>query len=138
MFQRTISAIVDRPVTGHGAGAFESYFQKYKNADFGGVYSINKAHNSYLEFAADAGIPALILILVVIGGIAITSLTGMRRRKQDASYPAIGFSATALVALHSLVDFSLQIPAVATLYAVILGIGYAQAFPTGGGRHNRL
>lgn len=138
LFQRTISAIADQPVTGHGAGAFESYFQKYKNADFGGVYSINKAHNSYLEFAADAGIPALLLILFVIGAVAITSLTGTRRRKQDASYPAIGFSATALVALHSLVDFSLQIPAVATLYAVILGIGYAQAFPTGGGRHNRL
>ena len=47
-------------------------------------------------------------------------------------------AATALVALHSLVDFSLQIPAVAIMYATILGIGYAQAFPTGGGRHNRL
>ncbi len=138
LFQRTISAIADEPLTGHGAGAFESYFQRYKNADFGGVYSISKAHNSYLEFAADAGIPALILVVVVIGGIALSSLAGMRRRKQDASYPAIGFAATALVALHSLVDFSLQIPAVAIMYATILGIGYAQAFPTGGGRHNRL
>lgn len=138
LFQRTISAIADEPLTGHGAGAFESYFQRYKNADFGGVYSISKAHNSYLEFAADAGIPALIVVVVVIGGIALTSLAGMRRRKQDASYPAIGFAATALVALHSLVDFSLQIPAVAIMYATILGIGYAQAFPTGGGRHNRL
>ena len=33
----------------------------------------------------------------------------------------------ALVGLHALVDFSLQIPAVAILYACILGIGCAQA-----------
>ena len=35
-----------------------------------------------------------------------------------------------LVALHALVDFSLQIPAVAVTYAALLGIGVAQATPS--------
>lgn len=138
LFQRTISAIADQPGTGHGGGSFESYFQSYKNAEFGGVYSISKAHNSYLEFASDAGIPALVLLLAIYGWIVMSCFTGIRMRKQDAVYPAIGLAAAVMVGLHALVDFSVQIPAVASLFAVILGVGYAQAFPTGGGRHNRL
>jgi len=138
LFQRTLSAIADEPVTGHGGGSFESYFQSYKNAEFGGVYSISKAHNSYLEFAADAGIPALLLLLTVYGWVMLSCFTGIRRRKQDAVYPIIGLASGVLVGLHALVDFSVQIPAVAALFAMMMGVGYAQAFPTGGGRHNRL
>jgi O-antigen ligase len=138
LFQRTISAIADQPGTGHGGGSFESYFQSYKNAEFGGVYSISKAHNSYLEFAADAGIPALMLLLGIFGWIVLSCFNGIRMRKQDAVYPGIGLAAAIMVGLHALVDFSVQIPAVAALFAMILGVGYAQAFPTGGGRHNRL
>ncbi|ANK82832.1 MAG: hypothetical protein TEF_20030 [Rhizobiales bacterium NRL2] len=138
LFQRTISAIADEPLTGHGGGAFESYFHGYKNAQFGGVYAISKAHNSYLEFAADAGAPALLLLLGIYAWIAGACIRGVRVRRQDAIYPAIGLAAAALVGLHALVDFSVQIPAVAALFAMLLGVGYAQAFPTGGGRHNRL
>jgi hypothetical protein len=39
-------------------------------------------------------------------------------------------AATALVGFHSIFDFSLQIPAIALTYAVILGLGVAQAAPT--------
>ncbi|WP_417518349.1 O-antigen ligase family protein [Minwuia sp.] len=138
LFQRTFSAIADEPLTGHGGGSFESYFQSYKNADFGGVYAISKAHNSYLEFAADAGIPALILLLVLYAGVLLACFRGIRARQQDAGYPGIALAAGALVGLHALVDFSVQIPAVACLFALLLGVGYSQAFPTGGGRHNRL
>ncbi|MEC9346953.1 MAG: O-antigen ligase family protein [Pseudomonadota bacterium] len=138
LFQRTLAAIADRPLAGHGAGAFESYFQSYKNAEFGGVYAISKAHNSYLEFAADAGIPALVLLVLALSWLALACLYGVRARRQDAAYPAIGFAAATVVGLHALVDFSIQIPAVAATFAIVIGIGYAQAFPTGGGRHNRL
>jgi len=138
LFQRTLSAIADRPMTGHGGGAFESYFQGYKNAEFGGVYSISKAHNSYLEIAADVGVPALLVLLAVYAWILLACFAGIRVRQQDAGYPAIALAAGTLVGLHALVDFSIQIPAVAALFALILGVGYGQAFPTGGGRHNRL
>ena len=125
-------------MTGHGGGSFESYFQGYKNAEFGGVYAISKAHNSYLEFAADAGIPALFVIMAVYLWIVLACFSGIHARQQDSGYPGIALAASGLVALHALVDFSIQIPAVAALYAAILGVGYGQAFPTGGGRHNRL
>ena len=42
-----------------------------------------------------------------------------RRRDQVFALAAVG--ATVLVALHALVDFSLQIPAVAVTFAALLG-----------------
>jgi hypothetical protein len=35
------------------------------------------------------------------------------------------------VGMHALVDFSLQVPAVATTYAALLGIGVAQSYRSG-------
>ena len=51
-----------------------------------------------------------------------------RRRGQRFTLVAVG--ATVLVAMHALVDFSLQIPAVAVTFAALLGIGVAQATPS--------
>jgi len=38
----------------------------------------------------------------------------------------VEINACVLIELHSLVDFSLQIPAVAVFFAVLLGVGVAQ------------
>ena len=51
----------------------------------------------------------------------------LRRRRIDAVYPAIGLAATAQVAAHSLIDFGLQIPAVAVTYSLLLGVACAQS-----------
>jgi hypothetical protein len=59
--------------------------------------------------------------------LALTCLKGVRRRHRDWAFPAIGVAASVLVGVHALLDFSLQIPAVAILYAGIMGIGCAQA-----------
>jgi len=45
-------------------------------------------------------------------------------RQRNWIYPAIGFSSTVLVAAHSVVDFSLQIPALAVTYAAMLAQGF--------------
>jgi hypothetical protein len=55
---------------------------------------------------------------------------GVFQRRRDGIYPAIAVAATVLVGVHAVVDFSLQIPAVAVTYAAILGMGVAQSFST--------
>ncbi|HEU4735612.1 MAG TPA: hypothetical protein VFS48_01115, partial [Solirubrobacterales bacterium] len=45
----------------------------------------------------------------------------LRRRRSNALYPCLGIAATTLVGLHALLDFSLEIPAIAVTYAAILG-----------------
>jgi hypothetical protein len=59
---------------------------------------------------------------------------GVLVRRKNHVFPLFAASATVLVAFHSLVDFSLQIPAVALTYAVVLGMGVAQSMPSSGKR----
>ena len=51
-------------------------------------------------------------------------------RRRNRIYPVAALGATAVIAFHSAFDFSLQIPAIALTYAVILGLGVSQSFAT--------
>ena len=85
------------------------------------------AHDTYIEHLVELGIPATILLYtgpVLLFGMCVR---GVFNRRRDQVVPLVASSATVLVGLHSLVDFSLQIPAVAVTYAAILGAGCAQA-----------
>ena len=87
----------------------------------------DKAHNSYLEFALEAGVPALVLMIGVLGGLTALSAHGIWKHRENRLFPCIGVAAAALVASHAVIDFSLQIPAVAVIFAVLLGIATAQS-----------
>ena len=65
-------------------------------------------------------------------GLAWICLAGVNRRHRDWVYPATGVAASVLVGLHATVDFSLQIPAVAILYAGIMGLACAQSYSSVG------
>jgi len=52
----------DRPLTGFGLGTFPEVYQRYAVRDF--PFYANHAHNDWAEFAADGGIPFLLLVLI--------------------------------------------------------------------------
>lgn len=122
----TIEAISDRPWLGTGYGTFPEVFRIYRDESIGGI--VEKAHNTYLELALELGIPAALALLLAVVVVAMYCGVGIRRRRRDSIYPALGLAATVLVGTHSLVDFSLQIPAVAVTYSLILGAACAQSW----------
>ena len=126
----TIGAIADRPLLGGGLGAYPAIFQLHRTDAFPfHLPRHDQAHNSYLELAAEAGVPAALAILALVGWLVVRLL---RRNPADARstlYAAAGIGATVLVAVHALVDFSLQIPAIATTYFMILGLALSRAQP---------
>ena len=69
-------------------------------------------------------------LFLAIALLAFVCLRGVWSRHRHWIYPAIGFSASILVGAHALVDFSLQIPAVAYTYALMMGAAVAQSLPT--------
>jgi hypothetical protein len=69
-------------------------------------------------------------LFLAILWLALVCLRGVWVRRRNWIYPAIGVAATVLVGAHALVDFSLQIPAVAYTYALIMGVAVAQSLPT--------
>ena len=125
IFELTGSMIADRPLLGHGYGNFETAFMAYRDERFLGV--VDKAHNTYLEHIAELGIPMALVLYTAFSMVVLELVSGSRQRKRDRIYPFAALACTVLVASHALVDFSLQIPAVAITYSVVLGVGVAQS-----------
>ena len=118
--------IGDNPALGFGYGTFADGFRLYDQNE--GAVHYDRAHNTWLENAFELGIPAALLLYGALAGVALTCWRGVRRRRRDWVYPATGVAAAVLVGTHAMVDVSVQIPAVAMLFALILGIACAQSY----------
>lgn len=121
----TTDALGDNPLLGYGYGTYANSFRLYRDDRITGWY--DRAHNTYLENLFELGWPAAMALFASIGWCAWLCLRGLRRGRQDRTFPALGVAATALVGLHAGFDFSLQIPAVAMAFALVLGIACAQS-----------
>ncbi len=122
IWQATLSMIKDYPLTGTGIGSFIHRIPKYRPEGLNML--INFAHNDFLHIASELGVFGLLalsymLLAVVIRGIRLFSIAHTPIKK------AIGLgigSAGLSIAIHSLVDFNLHIPANAILFFVLSGV----------------
>lgn len=131
IYNATIEAIGDAPWLGTGAGTFADVFSLYHPPS---IYTrVLRAHDTYLENALELGIPGAVVLTLAIAGPAVICLIGIRRRRRNALYPCIGVAASVLVGLHATVDFTMQIPAVAATYALIMGAACSQSWSTRNG-----
>lgn len=133
IFSLTMKALGDRPLLGTGLGSFQTVFEAYRTPDL--PFFVNAAHNDYLENMLELGIPAALLLFGALLALFVMCVKGAIKRRRDAILPCIGVGVTALVAAHSLVDFSLQIPAVTATYLMLLGAAVAQSIPSGARIH---
>ncbi len=128
VYALVLGGIADRPWLGVGYGAFEEAFPVIRDETIVGNLIYDKAHNSYLEFAFEVGLPGFALMMALLAGICLRLLGGVWGRRRDRLFPCVGVGAAALVGTHALVDFSVQIPAVAITFALLLGVGFAQSW----------
>lgn len=117
----------DRPVTGHGLGGFAAAFNIGLRAAPGFDAYVDYAHNSYLELGIEGGIPALLISLALVGMAVGICITGLFSRSRGTSFAIATIAGTALIAGHALFDFSLQMPAVAVTFMLMLGVGASQS-----------
>ena len=136
VYRLILIAITDAPLLGTGFGTFADVFTSYRDTYVSNVGIWDKAHNTYLENALELGIPAALSLNAAIAILAWQTFKGVQRRKHGKLYPAIALATTLTVAVHSLVDFSLQIPAVSLTYAFLLGVGVAQSWRPGNPNNN--
>jgi len=130
IYETTLEMVKDSPLLGMGLGTYPQVFQLYRKSDRDHQVPARRAHNTYLENAAELGIPATLCLVLAVGGLCLMCLSGVRHRRSDVVIPAIGVAVTVLLGLHSFIDFSLQIPAVAATYVFIMGLGCAQSWST--------
>ena len=132
VYKTTLRAIADRPFLGYGLGSFASVFPAYRGTEFSpNDPSYDYADNIYLQLALESGVPGAVLFLLTMALIVGVCMWGARQRHRNGFFPALGVAATVLVGCHGMVDFALQVPAIAVTYALILGVAYSQAWSTG-------
>jgi O-antigen ligase len=125
-YRTTWTAIQDRPLLGTGYGTYADAFKAYNHPDTG-TYFLDKAHNTYLQLIMELGWPAAAALFSSLGLLVLRCLQGLFRHDRSGAYPAVLAACSVLVAIHSLVDFSLEMPANAATYALLLGVGCAQS-----------
>ena len=126
------AALVNLPF-GTGLGTFQDVFPSFRNPACGIAGIWEMAHNSYLENFLELGLPYLLFLGIGCFVLLRTLFRGYRKRREYRPFIAGGSAMTALVAVHSLVDFSLQIPAISAFYALLLSSSVTTAL----GRSNR-
>jgi O-antigen ligase len=133
-YRATMRMIADRPWFGTGQGTFAWAYPAYRSDDASIWGTWDRAHNTLMELAADMGVP--LAALVALGWILIFAVLihGVRNRRRDLIVPVSALSVGILAALHSLVDFSLQIPGFAIPALALVGAGLAQSFASVQGR----
>jgi O-antigen ligase len=126
IYPEVVRAIMDRPLLGHGLGAFHDVFRQYVPAE-AAVGEWVRAHNTYLENTFELGMPASVAFYSALLLICARIYRATVTRKHNRAFPCFALAAIATAATHSLFDFSLQMPATAGLFAVILAMGWAQS-----------
>jgi O-antigen ligase len=109
LLRSTVDMARDRPILGFGLGAWASAYPSYARFDDGSF--VNQAHNDWAQWAAEGGIPFLLLMLAVVIPLirpAIQSLWGL------------GLMA---VFVHAFVDYPMQQrPALAAYFFALAGV----------------
>lgn len=125
-----LHSIADAPITGFGYGAFQDVFPMYRDQSIGNIEIWDKAHNTYLEVWQGLGVIFGTALIGALVGLAAKCFIGAHKRRRDASPATVGAAASLLIGVHALVDFSIQIEAVALTFLALLAAGVAQSRST--------
>ncbi|HEY6329007.1 MAG TPA: O-antigen ligase family protein [Blastocatellia bacterium] len=124
LWRDTWALIQKHPLTGTGAGAFETAFPAYSHG--AGQYIVQQSHNDYLQLAADCGVTGAVFgagFLVLLYRAYKRALNS-GNRSLSAITLGCGGGIFALLT-HSLFDFNLQILSNALLFLFLVAIIYA-------------
>jgi O-antigen ligase len=127
-YRATLRMIADHPWLGTGLGTFADAFPSYRSSSVSmwGVWDV--AHNTLLEIASEMGLPVAALVVVAWTVIFVVLARGVLTRRRDAVVPVAALAVAILAVLHSLIDFTLQIPGYSIVALALIGAGLAQSF----------
>jgi O-antigen ligase len=126
LYELTLAALEDNAWLGTGYGSFGDTFQTYRTPDI--HQPVLRAHNTYLDNAVELGIPAAAALTLAATFLAVVCFLGARRRSRDTIYPRVALAASVLVGVHATMDFTIEVPAVAAAFCLLLGCGVAQSW----------
>ena len=123
-----IEAIRQRPLLGAGIGTFEDMFPSLRGDNFYSWGVWDYAHSTILEIAVEMGVPvAAMVVIAVLASLFILARAAIKSEGRSRRLLAAIAGIAVLSYLHSLIDFSLQIPGYLIPFGILLGCGLARA-----------
>jgi O-antigen ligase/tetratricopeptide (TPR) repeat protein len=124
----------DFPIVGIGLGDWPEIFARYQSPPWTELF-FSEAHNDYIQWTAETGLIGAVFLLW-FAWAAIRELTSRRSSVTALAVPVFAAIVAGLVSMCviELFDFDLRIPALAFLFAVMLGLGIRLTSAFGGGR----
>lgn len=111
--------IKQNPWTGVGFGTYFLAIPEYEIST--GRVKLEQAHNDYLDLAANGGLVAVVLAAWFLAMIAWRARYSLRSRDLYRRAAALGAAAAILgIAVHSRVDFGLQLTGLAVVFAALI------------------
>jgi len=120
----SLPLIKDHLLLGAGAGSFYAVFPQYRQKDV--VLLYDHAHNDYAQMLSEHGIIGVLPLLCLIFACLKNVIATLRERK-TLLFQAMAFAplmSIIAIALHSTVDFNLQIPANAATLVVVMSLAW--------------
>lgn len=129
VYSSSLRAIRERPLLGVGAGTFPDLFPAFRSSDVWTWGVWDYAHSTLLEIAFEMGIP--VAAMIAAGALAsvfiLMRAAATRSERADRRVLAAIAGIATLSYLHSMIDFSLQIPGYFVVFGILLGCGLAKA-----------
>jgi O-Antigen ligase len=123
----TLRSILGAPLLGYGYGTFADVFQMFRDQSVSAWGKWQMAHNTYLEVFQGLGLGFGSMLVASVVLLVLRCVKGAVTRQMNETMPRVAASVAFLLGVHALVDFSLQIQAVAITFMALLGAGVAQS-----------
>ena len=127
VYKATSQLITQYPLTGQGLGTFTHVFPAVRpvTLPFWGIWEM--AHSTPLELVHDVGLPLASLTFALWLASAMVLARCALQDHRDTRVATAAFGFWLVGAMHSLVDFSLQLPGYALIFAAVVSCGVASA-----------
>jgi O-antigen ligase len=131
LYAEALRAISDRPFLGHGAGTYSSIEPLYHGSATPSDLVWDNAHSTVLEVIVTLGIPAVLFAASILAFIIFRLARAWWNASGEATCLLATLGVCLAVALHAVVDFSLEMQAIALYVSSLIGLGIGEAMRLG-------
>jgi O-antigen ligase len=121
LWRVALDGFSSNPLHGSGAGAYQTLWDQRRRRF---AYNVN-AHSLYLQAMAELGLPGLLLLLGLVGGV-LAGLAVRARGSKRSLYGAL-FAAGLIWAIHAGVDWDWEMPVVTLPFFAAAGLALGPA-----------
>ena len=106
---------------GAGFGSFEHVYRQFEPREFLSTSYLNQAHNDWMQIVIEGGLPALAIVVLLIGWLAVKTFSLLRASHLPTIHRMrswLALSALSIILLSSAVDYPLRVPVMAMIFAI--------------------